>query len=154
KTPMIRALLSSHPSQALEALRPAPRYASHLGPVMRDHVLRMRSLGYPSARHCFEFMHEIDGLRQLAALQNGLAADMFRVVPVVKHTSYAQVECYCEDCGLITGHYSSLVYERRITLCSDCSLRRYLSRDWTDEQNAADDDALGPASQATASAMS
>jgi len=43
---MIRALIRASPSQALEALRPAPRYVSHLGPIMRDHVLRMRSLGY------------------------------------------------------------------------------------------------------------
>lgn len=56
KTPMIRALLNSNPSQALEALRPAPRYASHLGPVMRDHVLRMRNLGY-RYRHEREFVH-------------------------------------------------------------------------------------------------
>jgi integrase/recombinase XerD len=46
KAPMIRALINANPSQALEALRPAPRYVSHLGPIMRDHVLRMRSLGY------------------------------------------------------------------------------------------------------------
>jgi integrase len=46
KAPMIRALVRSNPSPALEALRPAPRYVSQLGPIMRDHVLRMRSLGY------------------------------------------------------------------------------------------------------------
>jgi integrase len=56
KAPIIRALLSSNPSRALEALRPAPRYASHLGPVMRDHVLRMRSLGY-RYRHESRFVH-------------------------------------------------------------------------------------------------
>jgi integrase/recombinase XerD len=35
----------------LEALRPLPRYVSHLGPIMRDHVLRMRGLG-------FRYQHE------------------------------------------------------------------------------------------------
>jgi hypothetical protein len=74
-------------------------------------------------------MYETDGLRQLAALQNGGPLDTFRLVAVVKHTSYTQIEWYCGDCGLMTGHYSSLHYERQSTVCSDCSLRRYLSRD-------------------------
>ena len=43
---IVRALASADPSKALEALRPLPRYGSHLGPVMRDHILRMRSLGF------------------------------------------------------------------------------------------------------------
>lgn len=41
-----RALLHPEPDKALEALRPQPRYASHLGPLIRAHVERMRSLGY------------------------------------------------------------------------------------------------------------
>ncbi|MGH9630448.1 MAG: tyrosine-type recombinase/integrase [Bryobacteraceae bacterium] len=41
-----RALVSADPHKALEALRPPPQWASHLGPVMRDHIVRMRSLGY------------------------------------------------------------------------------------------------------------
>ena len=44
--PIARALLSSTPIEALEALRPLPRYGSHLGPAMRDHVARMRTLGF------------------------------------------------------------------------------------------------------------
>ena len=56
KAPMIRALVSSNPSKALEALRPAPRYVSHLGPLMRDHVLRMRGLGF-RYRHESRFIH-------------------------------------------------------------------------------------------------
>lgn len=48
-TPIIRALLRSDSTAALEALRPPPRFASHLGPTMRDHLLRMKSLGY---RYC------------------------------------------------------------------------------------------------------
>jgi integrase/recombinase XerD len=46
---IIRALLSSDSTAALEALRPVPRFASQLGTVMRDHVSLMRSLGF---RYC------------------------------------------------------------------------------------------------------
>jgi hypothetical protein len=92
---------------------------------------------YPSAAHCYQFMHEEDGLRQLAALQKGRAADIFRLVQVVKRGGYTQVECYCGDCGLMTGHYSAPVYERRGTLCSDCSLKRYLNRGGANEKGAA-----------------
>jgi integrase/recombinase XerD len=53
---VVRALISVNPSKALEALRPLPRYGSHLGPVMRDHILRMRSLGY-------RYEHESEFLR-------------------------------------------------------------------------------------------
>jgi integrase/recombinase XerD len=42
---IIRALLRPDSDDALRALRPAPRFASHLGPLMRSHVLLMRSLG-------------------------------------------------------------------------------------------------------------
>lgn len=141
------------------AFEPGPTEDTEREPPTGITVLQIQSCQfsgkyrpYPTARHCFEFMHETDGLRQLAALQNGLPADVFRLVPVVKHTSYAQVECYCEDCGLITGHYSSLLYERRFTLCSACSLKHYLSRGRTNEQNAADG-ALSPVSQEAAAAM-
>jgi integrase/recombinase XerD len=43
---IVRALLSSDPIGALESLRPMPRFASHLGPLMLDHLKRMRALGY------------------------------------------------------------------------------------------------------------
>lgn len=42
---VLRALASAQPSAALESLRPPPRYGSHLGPIMREHVNRMRTLG-------------------------------------------------------------------------------------------------------------
>jgi site-specific recombinase XerD len=41
-----RALLDPQPAKALEALRPLPRYASHLGPLIREHIERMRTLGF------------------------------------------------------------------------------------------------------------
>lgn len=43
---IVRALLGPTPGISLEALRPLPRYGSHLGPAMREHILRMRSLGF------------------------------------------------------------------------------------------------------------
>ena len=43
---LVRALLNPKPRAALEALRPLPVYGSHLGPVMREHVRRMRTLGF------------------------------------------------------------------------------------------------------------
>lgn len=46
---IIRALLSSDSVAALKALRPLPRFASPLGPVMRDYVSLKRSLG---CRYC------------------------------------------------------------------------------------------------------
>lgn len=42
---VLRALAGAQPTKALEALRPPPRYGSHLGPIMREHVNRMRTLG-------------------------------------------------------------------------------------------------------------
>ena len=41
-----RALMKDDPDRKLEALRPMPAWGSHLGPVMRAHVERMRTLGY------------------------------------------------------------------------------------------------------------
>jgi hypothetical protein len=51
-TPIARALLSRNPIPALEALSPPTRYGSHLGPTMRDHVQRMRTLGQQSRSLC------------------------------------------------------------------------------------------------------
>ena len=44
--PIVRALLSPNPAEALEALRPFPRFGSFLGPAMRDHATLMQSMGY------------------------------------------------------------------------------------------------------------
>jgi integrase/recombinase XerD len=44
--PVVRALLSSDPESALEALRPAPRFGSFLGPLMHEHLILMRAVGY------------------------------------------------------------------------------------------------------------
>jgi len=44
--PIVRALLSHDPTTALEKLRPLPMFASTLGPLMREHLNMIRSLGY------------------------------------------------------------------------------------------------------------
>lgn len=45
-SPIAIALLSRNPSSTLAGLRPPTRYGSHLGPIMHDHVQRMRTLGF------------------------------------------------------------------------------------------------------------
>lgn len=44
--PIVGALLSEDPDAALQRLRPPPRFGSFLGPLMREHLERMRSVGY------------------------------------------------------------------------------------------------------------
>jgi integrase/recombinase XerD len=44
--PIIRALLADDYEGALERLRPLPEFGSQLGPLMSEHIARMRSLGY------------------------------------------------------------------------------------------------------------
>ena len=53
---VLRALAGDQPAKELESLRPPPRYGSHLGPIMREHVNRMRTLGY-RYRHEGRFLH-------------------------------------------------------------------------------------------------
>jgi integrase/recombinase XerD len=50
-TSVVRALLNCDPSAALEALRPAPRFGSFLGPLMREHLTLMRAMGYRYTAH-------------------------------------------------------------------------------------------------------
>lgn len=44
--PVVRALLNPNFQRALEDLRPAPRFGSFLGPVMREDVTLMQTMGY------------------------------------------------------------------------------------------------------------
>ena len=53
---VLRALAGAQPHRALESLRPLPRYGSHLGPIMREHVDRMRTRGL-RYRHENRFLH-------------------------------------------------------------------------------------------------
>jgi integrase/recombinase XerD len=43
---IVRVLLQEDYRAALERLRPVPEWASSLGPLMREHIARMQSLGY------------------------------------------------------------------------------------------------------------
>ena len=43
---IVRALLEEDYRSALERLRPLPEWGSALGPLMREHITRMQSLGY------------------------------------------------------------------------------------------------------------
>ncbi len=43
---IILAWTSDDAEAALQQLRPPPRYGSHLGPLLREHVTHMRALGY------------------------------------------------------------------------------------------------------------
>jgi integrase/recombinase XerD len=43
---IVRALLQEDYRHALEPLRPLPEWGSSLGPLMREHIARMQSLGY------------------------------------------------------------------------------------------------------------
>jgi integrase/recombinase XerD len=45
-TPIVRALLSPNPAQALETLKPLPQFASVHGAFMRSHIELMRASGY------------------------------------------------------------------------------------------------------------
>lgn len=45
-TPIVRALLEDDYESALERLRPLADWGSPLGPVIREHITRMQSLGY------------------------------------------------------------------------------------------------------------
>ena len=45
-TPIVRALLSSDPAHALDALKPLPRFASSHGAFLRSHIELMRASGY------------------------------------------------------------------------------------------------------------
>lgn len=68
-TPIVRALLKDDYPSALEALRPLPEWASVQGALMREHIARMRSLGYKyevRARDLRRFDRYLQRHRELA----------------------------------------------------------------------------------------
>ena len=56
-TPIVRALLEPNPRAALDALRPLPRFGSHLGPAMRQHLAHRHSLGFRYEREQERLLH-------------------------------------------------------------------------------------------------
>jgi hypothetical protein len=75
--PIARALLSSSPTETLEALRPLPRYGSHLGAAMRDHVARMRTLGFRYS-HEYRFLQFDRFLQQRPGAENESLSTLVR----------------------------------------------------------------------------
>ena len=55
--PIVRALLEPNPREALDTLRPLPRFGSHLGPAMRQHLAHRRSLGFRYEREQERLLH-------------------------------------------------------------------------------------------------
>lgn len=55
--PIVRAFLEPTPSEALDALRPLPRFGSHLGPAMCQHLAHRRSLGFRYEREQERLLH-------------------------------------------------------------------------------------------------
>lgn len=66
---VVRALVSSNPSAALNRLRGLPRFGSHLGAEMREHVERMRNLGFRCDENRFRRFDEFLQTRPSAHLQ-------------------------------------------------------------------------------------
>jgi len=68
--PIVRALLSADPKQALKELRPLPRFGSFLGATMRDHIALMRAMGhrYDEAR-LLRFDRFLQGRPELSGQQ-------------------------------------------------------------------------------------
>jgi integrase len=76
-TSIAMALLSPNPIEVLEARRPLPCYGSHLGAAMREHVNRMRTLG-------FRYAHEPRFLRFDRFLQQRPGADRESLATLVR----------------------------------------------------------------------
>ncbi|MCW8209166.1 integrase [Verminephrobacter aporrectodeae subsp. tuberculatae] len=55
-TPIVRALLSPDPAQALETLKPLPQFASVYGAFMRSHIELMRASGYRYNTQALSFL--------------------------------------------------------------------------------------------------
>lgn len=91
-TAVLRAMAMPRPEEALQALQPPARYGSHLGAVIREHVERMRTLGFRYDENRFlrfdRFLQQQPNaanetlsalVRQYAALANSAATKLERV---------------------------------------------------------------------------
>jgi integrase len=91
-TAVLRAMATPHPEIALQALHPPPRYGSHLGAVIREHVERMQTLGFRYTENRFlhfdRFLQQMPGaaeeafstlVRRYAALANSAATKLERI---------------------------------------------------------------------------
>jgi len=90
-TAVLRAMAMPRPEEALQALQPPARYGSHLGAVIREHVERMRTLGFRYDENRFlrfdRFLQQSNAskqtfstlVRQYAALASSAATKLERV---------------------------------------------------------------------------
>jgi integrase len=92
-TPIVRALLSPDPNTALDALRPLPRFGSHLGPVMREQVTLMRALGYRYKRQEGEFLRFDRFLQSRPDLTGQSITSLVREYANVGSTVHHALEC-------------------------------------------------------------
>jgi len=76
---IVPALLSPDPDAALERLRRPPRFGSRFGPVLHDHVGRMRALGYKCEEGRFlrfdRFLQQRSSAESLLALIRAYVAE-------------------------------------------------------------------------------
>uniref|UniRef100_A0A832I4T0 Integrase n=1 Tax=Eiseniibacteriota bacterium TaxID=2212470 RepID=A0A832I4T0_UNCEI len=76
---IVPALLSPDPETALERLRRPPRFGSRFGPVLHDHVGRMRALGYKCEEGRFlrfdRFLQRCSSAESLPALIQAYVAE-------------------------------------------------------------------------------
>ena len=91
-TAVLRAMAMPRPKEALRALQPLVPYGSHLGAVIREHVERMRTLGFRYNENRFlhfdRFLQQQPGaaeetlstlVRQYATLANSAATKLERI---------------------------------------------------------------------------
>jgi integrase/recombinase XerD len=91
-TAILRAMAMPQPEVALRVLQPPVRYGSHLGSVIREHVARMRALGFRYHENRFlhfdRFLQQQPGaveetlitlVRQYAALAKSAATKLERI---------------------------------------------------------------------------
>lgn len=76
---IVPALISDDSEAELARLRPLPRYGSRVGPVLRDHVARMRTLGYKCNEKALlrldRFAQQRSGAEPLPGLMHAYATE-------------------------------------------------------------------------------
>jgi integrase len=86
---VLRALAGAQPAKTLEALRPPLRYGSHLGPIMREHVNRMRTRG-------LRYRHENRFLQFDRFLQRRRGADQEPLTTLIREYAACASSAACK----------------------------------------------------------
>jgi len=90
---IVRALISSDSDAALEALRQFPKFASVLGPLMRDHVALMQTRGYRYHTQAMRFLRFDRFLQAHPALAEASIDTMLRRWRAAHSTLWHAAEC-------------------------------------------------------------